>query len=403
MNATERSIDAAVAELCAALPAPALGVERVAARSALHRVLAGDAVSAVDAPAFDNSAMDGYALRFSDAAPGQALREIGRALAGHTFDGVVAPGTCVRVMTGAALPTGADTVAMFEDTRAEGMQVFFTGTLKPGANIRRRGEHLHAGDRLFAAGRMLSAADVGLLVAAGIDLIDVRHPLRVALLSTGDELADPPAPLAAGASYDANRPLLAASLAALGFDVIDLGLCRDDAQAFADAIERAFARDAHVLLTSGGAATGDADVVRKSGVTFLPLNIRPGRGIAYASIERHDRRLILLGLPGNAVAAFISFLLVAQPVLLHLARADATPVTRVHLPLASAVQHRAGRTDWMRARLIRTESHTQVEPLAQQGSAMLRTVTEADALIAIGPRAEYSAGDLVESVLLVAL
>lgn len=403
MKDNERSVAAAVAELCSALPCASLRIEGVTARNAARRVLAVDATSRVDSPAFDNSAMDGYALRFADLAAQTPLREIGSVLAGHAFNGELATGACVRVMTGAPLPVGADIVVMREDAQVRDGQITVAAPLKHGANIRHRGEHFRSGEKLLGRGRLLKPSDIGLLAAAGIDRIDVQERLRIAVLSTGDELADAPTPLAYGASFDANRPLMAASLTALGFEVTDLGLCPDDATAFDRCFDRAVEAGAHVLLTSGGAAQGDADIVRKSGASFMPLNIRPGRGIAYARIERHGHPLVLLGLPGNAAAAFIVFHLVARPVLLHLARAEPKPLPQIPMPLATSVQHRAGRIDWMRAQFIHEKSGLCVQPLAQQGSAMLRTVTDADVLIAIGPQASYVAGDHVDTIALGAL
>jgi molybdopterin molybdotransferase len=192
--------------------------------------------------------------------------------------------------------------------------------------------------------------------------------------------------------------MLLAALAERGFETLDLGLCADRADAFSDCIERALSRQAHVLLVSGGAALGDADVVRQSGVRFMPLNLRPGRGIAWSHVERGGRTMALLGLPGNAVAAFVMFVLVALPVLRRCAGSTPAHAARFRLPLATPVAHRAGRIDWMRARFVDVAGELGVAPLLQQGSAMLRTLTDADALIAIGPDANYAVGDRVDTI-----
>ena len=399
MSATELTLAQALEQLLRSLPAVEQA-ETIDPRDAGGRILAVDVVSTVDLPAFDNSAMDGYALRFADLQPGHWLHEIGRAYAGHPFAGRVETGTCVRIMTGAPLPNGADTVAMLEDVTGEGGTVRVERTPAQGANIRRRGEHIARGAVALRAGRHLRAADVGLAAAVGAAQLTVRRRLRVGVVSTGDELADPPATLQEAASFDANRPLLRTSLDRLGFESHDLGICRDTPKAFAAALEQARRLRLDALLASGGAAQGDADIVRTTaGVRFIPLNIRPGRGVAFARFDDGSAPMTLLGLPGNAVAAYVMFHLLARPLLLHLAGSEASVPLHMPLPLAGAVRLRGGRIDYRRARFVRDASgRLQVQPLRDQGSAMLRTVTEADALVALGPREAYADGDLVDTV-----
>lgn len=399
MAANELTLAEALEELVRALPRVG-EAESIDARAAFGRILAADVASTVDLPAFDNSAMDGYALRFADLQPGHWLHEIGRAYAGHPFVGRVETGTCVRIMTGAPLPDGADTVVMLEDVAVDGGTVRVERQPPQGANVRRRGEHLAAGAVALPAGRQLRAADVGLAAAAGAARLTVRRQLRIGVVSTGDELADPPQALQAAASFDANRPLLAASIEGLGFEAHDLGICRDSPQDFAATLARARALRLDALIASGGAAQGDADIVRAAaGVRFIALNIRPGRGVAFARFDDGATPMALLGLPGNAVAAFVMFHLLARPLLTHLAGGVAALPLHIPLPLAGAVRLRGGRIDYRRARFVRDASGSlRVEPLRDQGSAMLRTVTEADALIALGPRQAYADGDLVDTV-----
>lgn len=395
-EAHELTVDQAIAALTASLPAPlpaVTEVEEVALDAAAGRVLAADIASAIDLPAFDNSAMDGYALRHADLAAG-ALREIGQSYAGHGYDGAVAAGGCVRIMTGAPIPAGADTVVVLEDIDRSDGAVRVQQAPPPGANIRRRGEHIARGDVALRAGTVLDDAAIGLAASVGCARLPVRRRLRVALLSTGDELADPPAPLAAAGSYDANRPFLRSACARLGFDALDLGICADHADAFAQAIDRAFDAGCDVLLISGGAAQGDVDIVRQAGgVQFVPLNIRPGRGIAHAQLRRGHARLGLLGLPGNAVAAFVMFHRIARPVLMALAGASPRALPRLTAPLAHPVTLRGGRIDYRRGRI---DAQGAVTLLRDQGSAMLRTVVDADCLVALGPAAQYEAGHAVE-------
>lgn len=398
MTSAEVSVDEAVAELISTL-APVQGIERVPTSAARARILAEDIAAPADLPAFDNAAMDGYALRAADLAL-PALREIGTALAGHPFAGRVEVGTCVRIMTGAPLPAGADTVVVAEDVTRTGDLVRIARAPAAGANVRRRGEHVVRGEIVLPSQRHLRAADLGLAAALGFGELPVMRRLRVGLLSTGDELCDPPAPLAPCASYDANRPLLAASAERAGFAVFDLGICPDRGDEFERVLARALADRLDAVVVSGGAAQGDADIVRRcGGIRFVALNIRPGRGIAVAKLAQGAHATVLLGLPGNAVAAFVMFHLVARPVLLHLAGGIAAAPPSIPLPLACAVQVRGGRIDYRRARFVRAAGGTlAVEPLKQQGSAMLRTLTEADALIAVGPQSEYPAGAPVEAI-----
>jgi molybdopterin molybdotransferase len=298
------------------------------------------------------------------------------------------------------VPDGADTVVMLEDVSVDAGTVRVERPPQRGANIRRRGEHIACGDIALRAGRHLAAADVGLAASVGAARLSVFRRLRVGVVSTGDELADPPQMLQEAASYDANRPLLRTSLARLGMATHDLGICGDTPQAFAAALERAPELRLDAVIASGGAAQGDADVVRTaSGVRFLAVDIRPGRGIAVARVERDGRPMILLGLPGNAVAAFVMFHLLARPLLMHLGGGQAALPVHVPLPLEGAVHLRGGRIDYRRACFVRdTAGHLRVQPLREQGSAMLRTVTEADALIALGPQETYADGDLVDTV-----
>lgn len=399
MHSDELTLAQALDELVRVLP-PVSETESIDVRAALGRVLAHPVASTVDVPAFDNSAMDGYALRFADLQTGHWLHEIGRAHAGHPFSGRVETGTCVRIMTGAPLPEGADTVVMSEDVVVDGTTVRVQQPQRQGANIRRRGEHIADGSVVLRPGRRLRASDVGLAAAVGAARLVAGRRLRIGVLSTGDELADPPQALTAAASFDANRPLLLASLDRLGFESHDLGICHDEPHAFADAIGRGHRLRLDALIASGGAALGDADIVRAAaGVRFIPLAIRPGRGVAFARFDNGGVRMTLFGLPGNVVAAFVTFHLLVRPLLLHIAGSEAIVPQHLPVPLAGAVHLRGGRIDYRRARFVSDASgQLRVQLLREQGSAMLRTVTEADALVALGPQEAYTDGDLVDTL-----
>jgi molybdopterin molybdotransferase len=398
----ELTVEQALAILRARLT-PLTARERIELVAAVGRVLAEDVVSRVDLPAFDNAAMDGYALRSEGASAPTRLKVIGQALAGHAFSGRVGPGEAVRTMTGAALPDGADAVVMSEDTERAGADVRVLRAVQPGQNIRRRSEHVRAGEAVLLAGRRLRSHDIGLAASVGVDAITaVRRP-RVAILSTGDELVDPPSPLAGSATYDANRPLLAALVARAGGELVDLGISSDDDSDYTVRLETAARAQADVLITTGGAAQGDADVVRQHGeVEFLALNVRPGRGILVGTIARSGHPMTLLGLPGNSVAAYVMYQLLARPLLGWIAGAGEEAPLRFQLPLAVDALGKPGRIEWRRARFVQRYGGLAVEPLNDQGSAMLRTLSDADARVAVPPEG-VRAGEPIDAVPLAAL
>ena len=266
---------------------------------ALGRVLADDVISPIDVPAHDNSAMDGYA--FAGSALGAdgaiALRAVGTVMAGVPFAQAVASGQCVRIMTGAVMPAGADTVVPLElcrvEEQADGQRVHIEpGVLRAGENLRRRGEDLARGRPALSAGRVLKPADLGLIASLGIETVPVMRRLRVAVFSTGDEIASLGQPLAPGCVYDSNRFSLMGALQRLGMEVIDLGLVRDDPQALQAVVQQAIAQ-ADAVLTSGGVSAGDADytrdVLKRVGeVAFWKVAMRPGRPFAFGPLYAGD-------------------------------------------------------------------------------------------------------------------
>jgi molybdopterin molybdotransferase len=407
---TERELPEAFAEIAARLT-PVEGTQPVTLAGTgdalLGRVLARAVVAPLDLPTLDQAAMDGYAVRSQDLAPGSnRLRVAGRVLAGQFRAEALEAGTCVRIMTGAPMPAGSDAVVVIEAvTSIDADRVVVPGPIAAGANRRRKGEHVRAGETVLRAGKRLGSVDLALACALGLAELELRRPLRVGVLSTGDELRDPPAPLPPGGAYDSNRPMMAAALARAAMAVTDLSICPDDPAALAAVIDRAFDQALDAVVLSGGAALGDADIVRSlGGVSFVPVNLRPGRGIAVAQLARGQRSLLVLGLPGNAVAAFVLLHLLALPLLQRLAGADAGLPEPVAVPLAADQRTRAGRVDYRRARLVRDGAGRIVaQPLAEQGSAMIRSLCEADALIALGPAPQSRAGELVPAYLLSAL
>lgn len=366
------------------------------------RFLARDVLAALDVPAFDCAAMDGFAVRAQDCAQPSRLRVLGSAAAGHGYAGVLAPATALRIMTGAPLPAGADAVVMREHAQSRGDTVQIDAFVEPGANVRYRGEHLRRGQVVVRAGTLLGAAALGVATAGGAGEVHVFRRLRVGLASTGDELVDAPVSPGPAQSYDGNRPLLAAVCRTAGMETLDLGICGDVASTFAALVARAAEQGLDALLVSGGTARGDADVVRKAAsVQFLDLNVWPGRGIVYGGFTTEHGRMALFGLPGSAVATFVMLQLIVLPALIHCAGGVARVPVHLALPLASDMAVKAGRVEYQRARFVALDDgQVAVRPLDQQGAAQLRTLLAADALIAVGPQERYIAGDRVPVVAL---
>jgi molybdopterin molybdotransferase len=403
VTSDELTVPEAVAQLLADVQ-PAVEPETCRIVEAIDRVLATDIIATADVPAFDNAAMDGYAVRAADCIAGESLQLAGRALAGHPYAGALPARAAVRITTGAAVPAGADTVVMQEDVLGGSNLITCTSLPSLGDNIRPRGEHLRRGEVILTRGRRLRPYDIGLAVAAGSAEIRVRRRLRVGVLSTGDELVDPPQASGVAGQYDGNRPMLMATLRHAGYDVQDLGIVADRAAALAEALATACGRSLDAVISSGGVAQGDADFVRRfPAVSFVPLAVRPGRGIACGRIEAAKRACWLFGLPGNPVAAYVMHQLVVAPLLARLAGAEPEPVLTIPVPLAVDAHTRPGRVDWRRGRWVRRDGVLAVEPLAQQSSSMLRTLSNAQALVAIGPMERQRAGDPVDVIPLAAL
>ena len=294
---------------------PVQAVESLAIRSALGRVLARDIVSPIDVPSHDNAAMDGYALRSADlvAAADTLLGVAGTAFAGGQAGTQVPPGQCLRIMTGAVMPAGCDTVVPQEFTRTEpdGRVRIPAGTVALGDNRRLAGEDLARGEVALAAGRILTPADLGLLASLGQAEVPVLRRLRVAFFSTGDELRSIGEPLDAGCVYDSNRYTLWGMLQRLGVDLVDMGVVRDDPAALRTAFTQA-AANADAVITSGGVSVGEADhtkqVMRELGeVLFWKIAMRPGRPMAIGRLQAGGSTALLFGLPGNPVAVMVTF------------------------------------------------------------------------------------------------
>jgi molybdopterin molybdotransferase len=369
-------------------------VERIALRSALGRVLAQDLVSQIDVPAHDNSAMDGYALRGADLAVAgpTVLRVAGTGYAGARFEGGTAAGECVRIMTGAVMPAGHDTVVPQEFCAVEGDRVSIpAGVVRTGDNRRLAGEDLARGEAALQAGRVLRPADIGLAASLGIGELPVRRRLRVAFFSTGDELRSIGEPLDAGCVYDSNRYTIHAMLSRLGVELLDLGVVRDDP----DALEAAFrgaAEAADAVITSGGVSVGEADhtkqvMARLGEVAFWKIAMRPGRPMAFGRIAAPgagSRCAVLFGLPGNPVAVMVTFYAFVRDALLAMAGATPAPLPMLRARSVAAIRKKPGRTEYQRGIVSRgSDGDWDVTLTGAQGSGILRSMSVANGLVVL--------------------
>lgn len=378
---------------------PIEGVERVAVRSSLGRILAEDVISPIDVPAHDNSAMDGYALRGADLKPDceTRLREVGVAYAGRAYEGEVKPGECVRIMTGAVMPRGTDTVVIQEVVDRDGDVVIVPPGEKPGQNVRSAGEDLASGKPALKAGTLVRPAELGLMASLGMAEVAVRRRLRVAFFSTGDELASVGSVLKEGEVYDSNRYTLYGMLARMGAELIDMGVVRDDRASLEQAFLQASAH-ADVVITSGGVSVGEADYTREllerlGEVLFWKIAMKPGRPMAFGRIGK----AWFFGLPGNPVAVMVTFYQFVRDALFTLAgRGGDFRVPLLQVPCASAMRKRPGRTEFQRGILYCEGGRWQVRVTGSQGSGVLRSMSEANCFIVLEhERGSVQPGELV--------
>ncbi|HYD05820.1 MAG TPA: gephyrin-like molybdotransferase Glp [Reyranella sp.] len=358
---------------------PVAGVERVPLRQALGRTLAEDTAAPIAVPGYDNSAVDGYAVRFDDLSPDKptTLRCIDRIAAGHDPSAPLTAGVAARIFTGALLPDGADVVIMQEDCERDGDRVIIRPGIRRWANTRQAGEDVARGSAALAAGKRLAPADLGLLAALGFVEVPVRRKLVVALLSTGDEVREPGEPLRRGQIHDANRYILAGLLERLGVAVSDRGIVPDEPQALSEALQRA-AAESDLIITSGGVSTGEEDHVRAAianhgSLYFWRLAIKPGRPVAMGQIGSTP----LAGLPGNPVAALLTFALVARPMIEALGAATPHVAKRFRVTSDFAYRKKSGRREYVRASL----DGTRVRRYPKEGAGMITSLTETDGLV----------------------
>jgi len=390
-----------------ALVQPVRETERLALRSALGRVLAEDIVSPIDVPGHDSAAMDGWALRGCDLSEtgDTELSEIGAAFAGRPFTGELGPHECVRIMTGAVMPRGSDTVVMQEVVRANGSQIVVPAGQHIGMHRRAAGDDVARGEAALHQGLVIGPAAIGLAASLGVAQVNVRRTLRVAFFSTGDELTPLGEPLRPGQVYDSNRHALWAMLTRLGCEAIDLGVVADEPHLLQAALTEGIVR-ADAVVTTGGASEGEADFTRQIAarlgeVAFWKLALRPGRPFAFGDLRVGDNTALFFGLPGNPVAAMVAFYRLVRPALLVLAGASQTDVPMLRARCLEGVPKRLGREEVLRAVLERGSGGPGVRLTGPQGSGRVSSMCEADCLVVLPPEvAEVRAGDPVDVILL---
>lgn len=363
---------------------PVSGFVQLHLQAALGHILDLNVLSPIDVPGHANSAMDGYAMHSNDIPDtGEtALRLVGTALAGHAFTGRPGKGECIRIMTGAKMPEGTDTVVMQEEARYEADTVFIGNTVRRGDHVRLPGEDICHGQTVLPAGRCLTPADLGLLASLGIAEVRVKRPLRVAFFSTGDELCSLSEPLTEGKIYDSNRYTLHGMLQMLGVEIIDMGVIRDQP----DKIEAAFRQAtevADVLLTSGGVSVGDADYVKdtleKLGkVSFWKIAMKPGKPLAFGKLGK----TVFFGLPGNPVSSMATFYQLVLPALK--AMRGQPPALPLHLRVrcSTPLRKTPGRADYQRGILEEdARGELVVRSTGPQGSHILSSMSHANCFI----------------------
>ena len=377
-------------------------IEKPALETCLDRILAQDVRAPINVPGYDNSAMDGYAIKADDLVGTHQLQQVGEALAGRPYTQKLEHGQCIRIMTGAPIPRGADSVVMQEETsviekngecwiefsnavhttKSSCATPKISKPIKRGSHVRYAGEDIRAGEVVLDKGRRLSPADLGLIASLGLAQLEVYRPIRVALLSTGDELKNPGEPLAEGCIYDSNRIVVSAMLKRMGADLHDLGIIPDDVSALEQAFETA-SKTCDVIISSGGVSVGDADYTKQvltdmGEIGFWKVAIKPGKPFAFG----HINEAVFFGLPGNPVSAAVTFHQLALPAIQKMSGELSKEKISLEVPTQHALKKRAGRTDFQRGVLSQnTLGQWQVSDTGSQGSGMLSSMSRSNCYI----------------------
>ncbi len=400
---------------------PIADVETVVLTASLDRVLAEPIYSGINVPGHDNSAMDGYAFCYADTASSTSLRVTGNSLAGHPFNGSIQTGECARIMTGAVVPVGTDTVVMQENVSATGDRIQINPIPKLGENIRRAGEDIAIDSLVFEKGKRITPIDIGLLASLGVAELKVFKKIKVAVFSTGDELKPLTQKLLAGANlqvgevYDSNRPTLIALLSRLAVEVIDIGCIADDPEKITAAFESAIAQ-ADVVISSGGVSVGDADytkaVLEKLGkINFWKVAMKPGKPFAFGLLhkktsgEGHKKNALdnkgwFFGLPGNPVSSVVTYHQLVVPALRYLAGEVFEDAPVLNIATQSPLKKQPGRADYQRGKLITEDCENKVTTTGNQSSGVLSSLAQANCYIVLEQeRGAVAEGEKVNVVL----
>ena len=392
------------------LVSPVQDQESVDIFSALGRVTAQDVISPIHVPPHDNSAMDGFAFAGEQLSDTQSfsLKVVGTALAGKAWEGTVKAGECVKIMTGAIMPSGLNTVVPQELCQIKSNDVIeiSAGLLKAGDNRRLCGEDIRQGQPALLKGALITPAAAGLLASLGVPHVSVVRRLRVAYFSTGDEILSLGEAPREGAVYDSNRYTVHGMLQALGCEMIDMGVVKDDPELLEQAFNKA-AEQADAIITSGGVSVGEADftkaMMKKLGdVVFWKIAMRPGRPMAVGRIQKGQRSAVLFGLPGNPVAVMVTFLAFVKPALLKMMGSTATPLPMLRAKTQEVLRKKPGRTEYQRGIVSRNaQGELQVITTGNQGSGVLSSMVQANGLIVLShQQGTAQLGDWVDVLVL---
>ena len=362
----------------------------------VSRILAADITAPADVPGADNSAMDGYAVNSADLATVPSMLPVSQRIAAGRVGEALESGTAARIFTGAPLPVGADAVVMQENCEVLNDSVTILQTIMPGENVRKKGGDIQNGAIVFAAGHRLRIQDIGTLASAGVASVEVKRRLKVAVLTTGDELVRPGTPLGIGQIYNSNYYAIASLLQALGMEILDLGIVADSLDSTLASLEQA-GRGADCIISSGGVSVGEEDhvkaaVTKMGSLDLWKLAIKPGKPFAYGSVLGKP----FFGLPGNPVSAFVTFVLLVKPALLKLSGANNTDTVHYPLPSGFDLIRSGERQEYLRVSLYSDSSgNTKLMPFVSQSSGVGSSVSVTDGLAIVPPFTSVQEGDML--------
>lgn len=392
-----RSVDMMLNELLAQAPLPHRK-QSVSLTQALGRVLAASVTARVSVPPYDNSAVDGYAFNTEDLSDASCTLPLSQRIPAGAVPESLTPGTAARIFTGATIPLGANAVAMQEDCETHENKVTLPRNTEVHQNIRPRGQDIREGDVVIEAGKTLRPQELGLLASIGIASVEVYTPIKVAIISSGDELAEPGQPLAAGKIFNSNRYQLHGLLHSLGCEIVDLGIIKDTLAATREALLDA-AQQADIIITSGGVSVGEEDHI-KTAITELgelnlwKLAIKPGKPFAFGKIHNTP----ILGLPGNPGAVFVTFCILARPFLLRMQGATRTTPQSYSLPLGFSLRKPGTRREFLRARITHCDNKAVISKHPNQSSGVLSSAVWGEGLAIIPENTAPGEGDFVEFI-----